>query len=135
MADKQKKDNFFKRIAKAIVSYVKATKSELKKVSWPSMKQIVNNTGIVIVCIVIVGLVIFALDTLFTKGFEFLTNKKAETEEATEQQLTQEEINKLMEEYEAQMATAENGEIGSDDVVFEDSTDISVEGATDAVIE
>ena len=93
------------------------------------MKQIVNNTGIVIVCIVIVGLVIFALDTLFGKGFEFLTNKKAETEEATEQQLTQEEIDKLL----AELATAENGEIGSD--VVEDSTDVSVEGATDAVIE
>lgn len=72
MAEKQKKDNFFKRIK----SYVKATKSEVKKVSWPTRKQVINNTGIVIVCILIVGIVIAALDAFFSFGFGFLTNGK-----------------------------------------------------------
>lgn len=45
---------------------MKATKSELKKVVWPTKKQIVNNTLIVIAAIVIIGLFIFGLDSLFT---------------------------------------------------------------------
>ncbi len=109
MADNQKKDNFFKRMGKAIVSYAKGTKSELKKVSWPTMKQIVNNTGIVIVCIVVVGIVIFALDFIFGKGFTFLTNKKVEVEEGTDiqnqQTLTEEQLEQLMNEWASENAT------------------------------
>ena len=73
MAEKQKKDNFFKKIANG----AKATKSEVKKVSWPTKKQVLNNTGIVIVCILIVGIVIAALDAFFSFSFGFLTDKKA----------------------------------------------------------
>lgn len=82
MADNQKKDGFFKKIA----SNAKATKSEFKKVSWPTRKQLINNTWIVIVCIVIVGIVIFALDTLFGFGFKFLNEQKIDvpTEISTE---------------------------------------------------
>ncbi|MGM9552195.1 MAG: preprotein translocase subunit SecE [Clostridia bacterium] len=76
MADNQKKDNFFKRAAKAIATYAKATKSEVKKISWPTRKQLVNNTAIVIVCICIVGVMIFILDSVFGFGFNFLNNKK-----------------------------------------------------------
>lgn len=78
MADKQKKENFFKRTGKKIVTYAKATKSELKKVSWPAPKQLFNNTVIVIFCIIAVGLVIFILDSIFGLGFNFLNNKKLE---------------------------------------------------------
>lgn len=81
MADKQKKENFFKRAGKGIATYAKATKSELKKVSWPTPKQLVNNTVIVIVCIIVIGLVIFILDSIFGLGFNFLNNKKAEEPE------------------------------------------------------
>ena len=70
MADKQKKDNFFKRIA----SYLKATKSEVKKVTWPSKKQVINNTGIVILCIAIVAAFIFLLNVIFGFTFSFLSN-------------------------------------------------------------
>ena len=37
-------------------------KSELKKIVWPSMKQISNNTVIVIIAIIIIGCFIWALD-------------------------------------------------------------------------
>lgn len=82
MADNQKKDGFFKKIA----SYAKATKSEVKKVSWPTRKQLINNTGIVIVCIAVVGVAIFVLDTVFGFGFSFLNDQKlnSNVEDATE---------------------------------------------------
>lgn len=80
MAEKQKKDNFFKRAAKAIANYAKATKSEIKKISWPTGKQLFNNTAIVIACIIVVGVVIFLLDTIFGFGFDFLNTKKLEAD-------------------------------------------------------
>ena len=58
---KVKKDGIFRRIIKSI----KATKSEFKKVVWPTKKQLINNTLIVIAALILVGLVIFGLDTLF----------------------------------------------------------------------
>ena len=51
-----------------VVNFFKETKGELKKVIWPSLKQVTNNTLIVIVCILIVGAFISALDYLFTLG-------------------------------------------------------------------
>lgn len=76
MADKQKKENFFKRAAGKIAGGAKSTKSEIKKISWPTRKQLFNNTVIVIACILVVGIFIFILDTVFGFGFNFLTGQK-----------------------------------------------------------
>ena len=48
---------------KSIVKYFKDARSEFKKVVWPSRKQVVNNTIVVIVCMVVSGIAIWALDT------------------------------------------------------------------------
>ena len=61
MGETVKKEGFFARVGKSF----KATKSELKKVVWPTKKQLFNNTGIVIAALIIVGLIIFGLDSLF----------------------------------------------------------------------
>lgn len=61
MGETVKKEGFFARVGKSF----KATKSELKKVVWPTKKQLLNNTGIVIAALIIVGLIIFGLDSLF----------------------------------------------------------------------
>lgn len=61
MGETVKKEGFFARIGKSF----KATKSELKKVVWPTRKQLINNTGIVIAALIVVGLIIFGLDSLF----------------------------------------------------------------------
>lgn len=39
-------------------------KSELKKVVWPTPKQTVNNTVIVIICVIVVGICIWVFDWL-----------------------------------------------------------------------
>ncbi len=51
---------FFKRIAK----YFTDVKSELKKVVWPSRKQVIKNTGIVLVVVAVVGTLLFGFDTV-----------------------------------------------------------------------
>ena len=53
--------NFFKGIAK----YFKDTKSELKKVVWPSKKDIKTNTVTVIIVVIIAAVVLILLDLVF----------------------------------------------------------------------
>ncbi len=62
----KKSKNFSKKVKK----FFSDIKGEFKKVSWPSRKQIVNNTAIVIVICVVASLFIFGIDTLFS----FLVN-------------------------------------------------------------
>lgn len=50
---------------RSIVKYFKDARSEFKKVVWPSRKQVVNNTIVVIVALVVSGIAIWALDTGF----------------------------------------------------------------------
>ena len=61
MGETVKKEGMFARMAKS----AKATKSEFKKVIWPSKKQLINNTSIVIAALIVIGLIIFGLDTIF----------------------------------------------------------------------
>ena len=58
--DKQKKPGIFARIGK----WLKEMKSELKKVQWPTRKQTINNTLIVIACVIVVGIFIWVFDAL-----------------------------------------------------------------------
>lgn len=45
--------------------FFKDFKAELKKVIWPTPKQLVNNTVAVVVIVAIVGAIVFALDAVF----------------------------------------------------------------------
>ena len=60
---------------KSIVKYFKDARSEFKKVVWPSRKQVVNNTIVVIVCMVVSGLAIWALDTGFVSILKLALGK------------------------------------------------------------
>ncbi len=57
----EKKGNIFKRIAR----FFKDVKTELKKVTWPTKKQAVKNTVVVLIFLIIIGLFIFLIDLLF----------------------------------------------------------------------
>lgn len=63
---KQKKEpNFFVRSGRRISKWFRELVSEGKKVVWPTWKQVVNNTLVVIVCILVVGIFVWALDIAF----------------------------------------------------------------------
>jgi len=49
-------------------------KSELKKIVWPSWKQVLKNSGVVIVIVVIFAAIIGALDYVFQLGIGALSN-------------------------------------------------------------
>lgn len=42
--------------------YLREMKSELKKVVWPTRKQTINNTGVVMLCVFIVGVFVWIFD-------------------------------------------------------------------------
>ena len=58
--EKKSKPGFFARIKQ----WWKETRAELKKVQWPTWKQTLNNTLIVLAFCVVVGLCIFLFDKL-----------------------------------------------------------------------
>jgi len=49
---------------------------ELKKVSWPTKKETIRLTAVVIIISLIIGLYIGIIDVLLVKGLEFLTLKR-----------------------------------------------------------
>ncbi len=56
-----KKVGFFKKIG----LYFRELKSEIKKVTWPSFKQVRNNTGIVIITVAIIAVLVALFDLAF----------------------------------------------------------------------
>ncbi len=52
---KPKKDN-------VVGKFLRDLKGEFKKIVWPSKKQIINNTVVVIVAIIVLGVFIWAVD-------------------------------------------------------------------------
>ena len=55
-----------------IITYLRDTKSELKHVSWPTQRQTIIYTTIVIVLSIVTALYLGALDFGFTKGLDYI---------------------------------------------------------------
>lgn len=64
----EKKPGFFARVGK----WFRDMKSELKKVQWPTRKQTVNNTLIVIACVIVVGICIALFDYVAGEAIRLL---------------------------------------------------------------
>ena len=75
MAKEAKSKEKKSKASKEKKNFLKDTKAELKKVIWPTPKQLINNTSAVIVIVLIVGIIVFALDFCFTKVNEFGVDK------------------------------------------------------------
>ena len=80
MADKEKKvaevENKPKKPEKKqgkVKAGWRGFKSELKKIVWPSWKQVLKNSGVVIVIVLIFAVIIGALDYAFGTGIAALT--------------------------------------------------------------
>jgi len=60
-----KKSRFMKRI-NGILNYFKDVKLELKRVVWPTRKQVIQNTATVLVVCLLVGSIIWFGDWVFS---------------------------------------------------------------------
>ena len=56
-------------------SFFKDFKAELKKVIWPTSKQLVNNTAAVVAIVIITATVVFVLDVAFDLVNKYGINK------------------------------------------------------------
>ena len=69
-ADKPKKDK--PSIGARIKKFFRDYASELKKITWSPKKDVKNNTILVLVSIILVGVFIFLLDLIFSGGISLL---------------------------------------------------------------
>ena len=94
MAKKEAKTNK-KENNKNKKSFAKDFKAELKKVVWPTPKQLVNNTIAVITIVLITAAIVFALDLTFEAlnkyGIEKIKGVVTSTEDATVEEATENE--------------------------------------------
>lgn len=67
-SEKNAKPSFFERAGK----WFRDMKSELKKVQWPTRKQTINNTLIVIACVIVVGICIALFDYVAGEAIKLL---------------------------------------------------------------
>ena len=80
--------NFFVRAGEAIKKFCKDLKGEIKKIVWPDAKTVFKSTAVVLAVVLVVGLVIFGIDTLLTEGISLLqglADKKDAAAEVTTQ--------------------------------------------------
>lgn len=55
-----------------IVQFFKECGTELKKVVWPSRDDVFSSVKVVLVSTIIVALILFLFDFVFTKGIELI---------------------------------------------------------------
>ena len=83
--------------------FFKDVKAELKKVIWPTKKQLVNNTVAVISIVLIVGIAVFVLDVCLEKINSFGVNKLKTIVQSTQ-------TNEISENTEIENLISENSE-------------------------
>ncbi len=76
--------NFFVRAGKAIKKFCKDLKGEIKKIVWPDAKTVIKSTLIVLAVVLVVGLVIFGIDTALTKSISLLQGLADKADAAAE---------------------------------------------------
>ena len=56
-----------------LTKYFREVRSELRKVAWPNRKEVINNTGIVLLVVLIVAVFIGAVDFLISNLLSLLS--------------------------------------------------------------
>ena len=69
---KDKKPFFLVRFWRAIVRWFKELRSEAKKVTWPSYKQVCKSTLVVAVVTVIISGIVILADVVFREGLSLV---------------------------------------------------------------
>ena len=67
-----KKENWFARTWGSIRRYFRELRSELKKVVWPTPKQVLKNALVVLACVVVLGVFIWLFDFVAQFGINAL---------------------------------------------------------------
>jgi len=111
-----------KEVKEKKTSYFKAMRAELKKVTWPTPKELVNNTVAVISFVLIIALIVFVLDTCFNEANKGVTKlqEKVQTSFNSDEESSEEDSN------------SENTEGESEEENADPSTEVNVEDNTES---
>jgi len=71
----QKKSNFFVRVGRWFAKGFKEIVSELKKVTWPKGREVITNTGVVLVVVLFFLVTVGAFDSLLSFLLGILTGR------------------------------------------------------------
>ena len=115
MAKKEKKEV---KNSKDKTSFMKSFKAELKKVNWPTPKQLFNNTVAVLTIVLITAVIVFVLDLAFESMNKYGIDKIKEVVSNSTTNQTTEEKNEVLEDADA-----------SNEIIVEE-TETSEEGVT-----
>lgn len=58
----------------SLKEYFKGIRTEMKKVVWPTRKELVSFTGVVLFVCVVLGLGIWAVDSVFLTSLKYVLN-------------------------------------------------------------
>ena len=100
-------------------SFFKGLKAELKKVNWPSAKQLANNTLAVIVIVLFLAAIVFVLDITFEAANKYGLDKIKESvvsssqEQSTDENASQ--TNEGAEQSSEETTTTENQVTSTDE--------------------
>lgn len=50
----------------SLISYIKETRQELKRVSWPTKKELLKNTGVVLTVVISSTILVWVLDSVLS---------------------------------------------------------------------
>ena len=120
MAKKEKKET---KNNKDKTSFMKSFKAELKKVNWPTPKQLFNNTIAVLTIVLITAVIVFVLDLTFESINKYGINKIKEVVSNSTTNDTAEENNEVTENDETSDESVEGTTETTDEVVTEENTE------------
>ena len=133
MAKKESKNE--KKVKK---HFFKDFKAELKKVIWPTPKQLVNNTIAVVTIVLITAVIVFALDAVFDLGNKYgitklqtIVDEKFNSEEETENtdNTENEQEDASSEESESTEENATEGEATTEENTTTENTETPAENS------
>ena len=109
--------------------FFKDFKAELKRVIWPTPKQLINNTTAVVTIVIITAIIVFALDAVFDLGNKYgisklqsIVNEKYNNTESTKSTDNNSTENNT-ESTENTSSTEENTNENSDETPSTENTD------------
>ena len=112
------KENKTKKETKNKKSFFKDFKAELKKVIWPTPKQLVNSTTAVVAIVLITALIVLALDFVFKAANKYGINKlRAMVKGQNTIQVEEVNVNEL------QITEVENSVVETENVVEENTVE------------
>lgn len=121
MAKKEKKET------KQKSSYFKEMKAELKKVVWPTPKELANNTVAVIAFVFIIALIVFICDFCFDNLNKYGITKMQEKVQSSFQTTNDSENNTSEEQNDTSENTDENTDNSEENSNEENLENINVE--------